>query len=60
MKNIKLLVAIGFELTGIVVGTILIGQWADAYFGSKGIFTAGLLVVGFGAWVTHLVLAVKK
>lgn len=61
MKN-KLLVftGIGFEAVGVVMASVMLGQWLDNTFAFKGLFTIIFSFVGLGGWFAHVVFLVKK
>ena len=52
--------ALGFELFGFVVGSILIGQGIDHWQETKGIYTLICLMAGFVAFIVKLLRAPKK
>lgn len=62
MKNSKfaVLMGIGFELTGVVVFSVFIGQELEKHYPSRGLWIAGLICVGFAGWVVHVVKVLKK
>jgi F0F1-type ATP synthase assembly protein I len=62
MKSNRYLVfmSMGFELVGLVLGALWVGQKMDQYFGTKGIM---LIVMVFGcmtSWILHLVFLLKR
>jgi len=60
MKKNKymIFVSIGFELIGIIVGSLWLGQWLQdkGYGGAQAI----CVVVGFFIWFTSLILKLKQ
>ena len=60
--NNKLIVFIGlgFEITGLIVGSVLLGQLLDSNFETKGLITSGLILLSFVTWVVHMIRMLKK
>ena len=53
-------VGMGFELLGLVIGALYLGQIIDKYMGWSGYAVAGLLIVVMISWVLHLVVLLKR
>ena len=53
-------VGMGFELLGLMLGALYIGQILDEKLESQGIYTAILSFTALIIWVYHLVLLIKK
>jgi uncharacterized membrane protein len=56
MKDKKYMVfaAMGFELVGVVLAAIFLGQMLDEKIGTKGIMVAVIAMVGLAGWTYHL------
>lgn len=53
-------VGMGFELAGLMVGALYLGQAIDNYYSTKGLAVAGLTIVVLAGWLVHLVVLLKK
>lgn len=53
-------VAMGFELVGLILGCIFIGQWVDERFGTKGLGLVGFSALGLIGWLVHIVRLLKS
>lgn len=51
--------AMGFELIGIILGCIYIGQYIDNRFGTKGLALVGFSVLGLVGWLVHIIRLLK-
>lgn len=51
--------AIGFELVGIMITMLYLGQYVDKSLHSNGIAVALLSFIGLGGWLVHLVYMLK-
>jgi len=62
MKSKKAVVfaGMGFELAGLIVGGLYLGQYLDAVYNLKGIATAALALGALASWLIHLVVLIKK
>jgi FtsH-binding integral membrane protein len=61
MKNRTfILSALGFELTGLIVGSIFIAAALEERIPSRGLWTAGLIVLAFAGWFIHALHLLKK
>ncbi|MFN7262391.1 MAG: hypothetical protein ACK5RO_13735 [Pseudobdellovibrionaceae bacterium] len=52
--------ALGFELTGIIVGSVFLGRFIESFYPSKGLIIALLLVAGFVSWIIHTIYLLKR
>lgn len=52
--------ALGFELTGAIVGTIIIAGYLEELIPSKGIWTASLIILAFIGWLMRALSLLKK
>lgn len=61
MINKKALVftAMGFELVGLILGCIFIGQWVDEKYGTHGLGLVGFSALGLIGWLLHIVQLLK-
>lgn len=62
MRRNKWLVTsvLGFELTGIIVGSVFLGRFLESIYPAKGLIIALLLVAGFISWLIHTIFLIKK
>lgn len=51
--------AMGFELVGLILACLFIGQWLDENYGLKGLGVIGLMVGGLVGWLVHLIQLLK-
>ncbi len=61
MINKKALVftAMGFELIGLILVCIYIGQWIDERYGTHGLGLVGFSALGLTGWLVHIVRLLK-
>ena len=50
----------GFELAGLIVGGLYLGQHIDETYGFSGLATAGIAFAVLAGWLIHLVVLLKK
>ena len=50
----------GFELLGIILGAVYVGQIVDKTYSLNGIGTLVFILAGFFGWVYHLIVLLKK
>ena len=60
MKNPLIFAGIGFELLGLVLAALYIGQAVDKQMNWPGYGVAGFVVLGLVSWLSHLVFLLKK
>jgi F0F1-type ATP synthase assembly protein I len=53
-------IAMGFELVGLILACLLIGQWLDDRYHLKGFGVLGLTIIGLVGWMVHLVQLLKQ
>ncbi len=53
-------VAMGFELVGLLLASLYLGQWLDETYKTSPWFTLGLVVVGVVGWMLHIFLLIKQ
>jgi MFS-type transporter involved in bile tolerance (Atg22 family) len=51
---------IGFEIVGLMVGAVLIGQYLDERFNAKGMITAGFVILALTGWLIHVIYMLKS
>ena len=61
-KNTKALVfaGMGFELVGLILAGLYLGQYLDKNFGFGGLGTAAMAMLVLASWIWHLVILLKK
>ena len=62
MKPSRYLVflSMGFELVGLVLASVFLGQKLDEMWGTKGIVLLVLTLACLGGWMVHLVFLLKQ
>lgn len=58
-RKAAILISMGFEIIGVVVVAVYVGQWLDQKYGWGGLGMVGLITLGFAGWLVHLLAAVK-
>lgn len=53
-------VGIGFELVGLILAAVYIGQAIDRYMGWTGIAMAALMMISLAGWITHIVILLNR
>jgi hypothetical protein len=49
----------GFELIGLVLGSLWLGTVLDEHFQTKGMWVAGMSVLALAGWILHLIQMLK-
>jgi F0F1-type ATP synthase assembly protein I len=52
--------SIGFELLGIMLGSIYLGDVIDAHYGTKGVALIALMLIGLAGWLMHVIMLLKQ
>ncbi len=52
--------AMGFELVGLILACLYIGQWLDQQYGLKGLGVAGMAILGLVGWLVQLIQLIKR
>ena len=52
--------AMGMELVGLIVASVLIGQWLDERYQLKGLAVLGLSIGGLVGWLVHIVVLLRQ
>lgn len=55
-----ILTGLGFELVGLIIGGLYIGQLLDEKFGTKGIMALLILASCLVSWFVHLIFLLKR
>lgn len=53
-------VAMGFELVGLIIASLYLGQWIDERYGIWPWGTLGLVLVGVIGWMVHIFLLIQQ
>lgn len=53
-------IAMGFELVGLILASLYLGQWIDKTYESAPWATLGLVVVGVIGWMIHIFLLIQQ
>lgn len=60
MKKYIVFAGIGFELVGIMMASIYLGQIIDKSYQTKGLGLIALMFIGLASWLTHVVLLLRR
>jgi len=60
MKKYIVFVGIGFELLGIMMASIYLGQQIDKSYQTKGLALIALSFIGLASWITHVVMLLRR
>ena len=60
MNKKIIFMAMGFELVGLILGSVWMGQVLDNMYGGKGMWTAGLMVAVLAGWFIHMIYLLKQ
>lgn len=52
--------AMGFELVGLIIACLFIGQWLDSTYGWKGLGVVSFSIFGLVGWLVHLIQLLKS
>ncbi|PWU19599.1 MAG: hypothetical protein C5B49_05505 [Bdellovibrio sp.] len=59
MKKYIVFAGMGFELVGLIIACLFIGQWLDERFSLKGLGVISFSVLGLVGWLVHLLQMLK-
>jgi F0F1-type ATP synthase assembly protein I len=59
-RKAAILISMGFEIIGVVLVAVYVGQWLDDKYHLGGLGLVGLIVIGFVGWLTHVLVAVRS
>lgn len=60
MKKGLVFTGMGFELVGLVLGSLYLGGIIDRHMEWQGYGVAAILIIGFIGWIIHLILLLKR
>ncbi len=60
MKRGLIFMGMGFELLGLILGALFLGQAVDKYFGWNGYGIATFVVVVMISWMYHLIVLLRQ
>lgn len=60
MKKYIVFAGIGFELVGIMMASIYLGQAIDKTYQTKGIALAAMMFLGLASWLTHVIMLLRR
>ncbi len=52
--------AMGMELVGLIIASVMVGQWLDEKYGWKGMGVLVLSIAGLVGWLVHIVLLLRQ
>lgn len=50
----------GFELVGIMLASIYLGQKIDETYATKGVALIALMFIGLASWLTHMLMLLRR
>ena len=53
-------VAMGFELVGLIIASLYLGQWLDSHLEIAPWATLGMVAIGVVGWMIHIFILVKQ
>lgn len=60
MKKYLIFASIGFELVGMMVASIYLGQAIDEHYQTKGLGLIALMFIALASWLTHVILLLRR
>lgn len=60
MKKYLIFASIGFELVGIVIASIYLGQIIDKTYQTRGLALIALMFIGLASWLIHVLLLLRR
>lgn len=60
MNKYMLFIGIGFELIGLIIASVLLANWLEEKYPSKGMITAGLVLLALVGWFIHIMMLLKR
>lgn len=60
MKKYLIFASMGFELVGIMLGSIYLGQALDKTYDTQGLALIALMFIGLVSWLTHVILLLRR
>ncbi|MBC7371844.1 MAG: AtpZ/AtpI family protein [Bdellovibrionaceae bacterium] len=60
MNKYLIFTSIGFELVGIMVASIYLGQLIDDHYKTRGVALIVLMFTGLASWFIHLIFLIRR
>ncbi len=60
MNKYIVFAGIGFELVGLIIVSVIAGEYLDTKWPSKGLWVAGLILLSLVGWMIQLVFMLKN
>lgn len=60
MNKYIVFIGVGFELVGLIIGGVFLGEFLEGKIPSKGLWTSGLIVLALIGWFIHLMVLLKN
>lgn len=60
MTKYLVFASIGFELIGIMLACIYLGQKIDEHYQTKGVALIALMFIGLASWLTHVIMLLRQ
>lgn len=59
MNKYIVFLGIGFELVGLIIVSVYVGEYLETIKPTKGLWVAGLILVSLIGWMIHLLVMLK-
>lgn len=60
MNRYLIFASMGFELVGIMLASIYLGQKIDENYGTKGVALIALMFIGLASWLAHMIMLLRQ
>jgi F0F1-type ATP synthase assembly protein I len=60
MNRYLVFTSIGFELIGIMLASIYLGQKIDEHYATKGVALIALIFLGLASWLMHVIMLLRN
>jgi predicted tellurium resistance membrane protein TerC len=60
MHRYLIFASIGFELLGIMLASIYLGQTIDEHYQTKGVALIALMFIGLASWLFHVIMLLRQ
>ena len=60
MNKYLIFTSIGFELVGIMIASIYLGQLIDDHYKTRGVALIVLMFTGLASWFIHLIFLIRR
>lgn len=60
MNKYIIFAGIGFELIGLIIGSVFFGEYLETKWSTRGLWVAGLILLSLVGWMIHLIYMLKS